>query len=285
MDNLLRRRPEPQSSSSEARGKEVLRERVMPLTEGQCQHLPGVGEPNPSATRVTMTGNAYNSHPLSSPQGILDLVASDSGISAVEPESGHNPIPHSAVGASEPILENSPNLNTTHTPAQYFVTEPDSPKGDSSSPNFVSQPLELTPPLPLYPTLPSNQNLSKINHQTPSPIPYQVHPSSTITKPKSLTISSPNTTNTTISMLKLTSPNIPISSLSTVFDSLSIKRKAQEEISDFKNSKILRLCSPDPNPPSSQSNLTHPTRKKPNRNRLTKPSKKEISTIGVDSAN
>lgn len=275
-DNLLRRRrPEPQSSSSETRGKEVMRERVMPRTEGQRQHLPGVGEPNPLATRVTMTGNAYSSPLLSSHQGILDIVASDSRISVVGSESDHTPITHLAVGVSEPILEDNPNPNTMQAPTQYFVTEPDSPKGDSSSPNFVQ-----IPPLSLSPTLPSNLNPSKTNPQTSSHIPYQVHLSPTITKPKPLTLSSPNNTNTTTSPLKLTPPNTPVLSLSTVFDSLTIKRKAQDEFSDYKKSKILRLCSPDPNPPSTQSKLTHPTRKKPNRTRISKTSTREISTAG-----
>lgn len=190
-----------------------------------------------------MTGNAYSSHPLSSPQGILDLVASDSGMSVVGSKSGHTPMPHSAVGASKPSLDDSPNFNTIQAPALYFVTELDSPKGDSSSPNFVSQSFEPILPLSLSPALPNNQNPSKISHQTSSPI--QVHLSLTISKPKSLTLSSPNTTHTTISPLKLTLPDIPVSSLSAVFDYLTIKRKAQDELSDFKKSKILHLCSPD----------------------------------------
>lgn len=247
VDNLLLRRPKSQSRNSEMRGKSVLVECVTPPDKGQCQQEPGIEVPHSPGTRVTMPGTPYISVSLSGPQENLDFVPSEIRMARV----GFNPLPLLNTGASDTISEERPNQATTHTSTHYFVTEPDSPRALQTSPRLDSN-INLTQPILLSSTLTLDQIDPNPNPKPPPsnsnqiPIPQIEPPRSSSSFPNNLPISM--NANITLSPLQLPPLNIHVSSLSTVFNSLSIKRKAQDELLDLNISQILCLCSPDPNP-------------------------------------
>ncbi|KAG5536301.1 hypothetical protein RHGRI_023918 [Rhododendron griersonianum] len=230
-----------------ARGSVVGMERVMPLATGQIQLKDaGVREAHSTTgtdrgysqrTAVVLpraTGKTLPIIPLSSPQGISKSASS-------------GPSESLAVFGSDPSTEpNLPTINTKSakppSPAQnpssnYFVTEPsDSPRALSPTQTLTYH--NLNPPIPL------------LEAQTP--------------------YSSPSSENPTPGQLIPTKPVSPKSfeiSLSQVFNSLNLIRKASEESLEPSRSKILRLCSPNPNPKPPNPKPSRPTRKQAKGNR------------------
>ncbi|KAF7133357.1 hypothetical protein RHSIM_Rhsim09G0070000 [Rhododendron simsii] len=168
-------------------------------------------------------GTAIYSHPvmLSSAQGIFETTPTDSLIPFAD--SGPGPNGNPAIICQELSDNQSPNCSQHPEQATpYIVTEPpDSPRALKANLTPIST--HISPAYPL-----SND----------------------------LTRSS-----TLIDLKQPPSPNSRDIALSSVFKSLAIKRKAQEDLPDGNNSKILRICSPIPNPTSAVSPPNRPIRK------------------------
>lgn len=245
-ENLTLQQSEPLADRA-ARGPEVGTKRGLTLTMGQNQlrdagvreahSTTGTDRGSSHRTAVVLsepTGNSLPIIPLSSPQGISDLASS-------------GPSESLAVFGSDPSTElNLPTINTKPpkppSPTQnsspsYFVTEPsDSPR--ALSPTQTLNFHKLNPPIPLLEA--QNHYSSPISE---NPTPCNLNPAKPVS-PKSFEIS-----------------------LSQVFNSLNLKRKASEESLEPSRSKILRLCSPNPNPKSPNPKPSRPARKQTKGNR------------------
>ncbi|KAF7147901.1 hypothetical protein RHSIM_Rhsim03G0083400 [Rhododendron simsii] len=240
-----------------ARGSEVGMERVVFFATGQNQlrdagvreahSTTGTNQGYSQRTAVVLarpTGNPLPIIPLSSPQGISVLDSSRSSESlAVYGSDPSTEINLATINTKPP----SPTQNSSHN---YFVTEPsDSPRALIPTQAFTYH--NINPPIPL------------LEAQSPhsSPIaenPTPCHPSpSKPESPKSLEVS-----------------------LSQVFNSLNLKRKAPEESLEPSRSKILRLCSPYPNPKSPNPKPSRPARKQSKGNRRVIGPSRGSSSVG-----
>ncbi|KAF7130224.1 hypothetical protein RHSIM_Rhsim10G0112000 [Rhododendron simsii] len=271
VDNLLLQRPESQSKNSEARGNSILVERVTTPKKGQCQQEPGIKAPHSPGTRVTMQGTPYISVSVSDPKENLDFVPSDLIMTRV----GFNSLHLSNIGT---ISKERPIQATTHTSAHYFVTEPDSPKALQTNPRpdsniNLSQPNLSSPTLALEQIDPNPNPKPPPSNSNQNPITQTESLPSSASFPNNLFNST--TDSLSLSPLQLPSPSTLVSSLSNVFNSLSIKRKAQDKLLDFNKSKILHLCSPDPNP---NPIIPKPTPKKTKGTRNSKSPRRMISS-------
>ncbi|KAI8571720.1 hypothetical protein RHMOL_Rhmol01G0141400 [Rhododendron molle] len=188
--------------------------------------------PGTGVKRSTATGNI----PFEGAFRISDFVSSGSSLSLSEsgPDPVLKPIITTQILSPEPkVSPPQSNSRSFHTSLDYFVTEPpDSPKALQT--NLLN--------------IPSQNSLTHI--------------------PQTIITPSQNNPNF------ITKPDKPIQSeilditLASVFKSLNLKRKAQEDPSESNSSKILRLCSPAP----------MSTRKAPTRNRIVTRTNRSIKT-------
>ncbi|KAF7146318.1 hypothetical protein RHSIM_Rhsim04G0150700 [Rhododendron simsii] len=243
-DDIRVRLPELQrSAGDEAREDSVVAERVMsPWMRQDQQTSVGVGVPyatnddvlsGTSVKSSTEPGNVPNSNPLGGALRISEFVSS--GSSVLLSDCGPDPVLKSILTAHllTPEPKVSPSQSTSqsfHTSPAYFVTEPpDSPR--ALQPNSLNT---------------SNPNsTSQISQAIITP--SQIHPS------------------TIVEQGKPALSKIVDISLASVFKTLNLKRKAQEDPPELNNSKILRLCSPTP-PPSTSIRKLPVRNRKPIRN-------------------
>lgn len=243
VENLLRSRPKVKSGLSTARISDAPPSRVVPTRTVRNDSVP-TGSPqsriSDSAPGVTgvhpslVSGTPTRPPPVIIPNRIVtDLNSLGDPKSLLGSDTlASLSLPSIIVGRTPAPNPNSPTAQYSSLTPPYFVTEPsDSPKSLDS--NSLLKPVNLSPAQPV------------IVEMSPP-----ISPNSTII--------TPNPTKKTLS------PQIDIS-LATVFKSLAIKRKAQEEPEEPSGSKILRLCAPNyPNitQPNSQLAITHPSKPK-----------------------
>ncbi|KAH7863111.1 hypothetical protein Vadar_013459 [Vaccinium darrowii] len=288
--NLRMQRPEIDVHDTGARGINDRDERVTDPGHATALQEFGAVETRPSSSNRVLQRPGVDEirGPSINPvtQGNIPLLFSGTLTLPTPNGSGLCPI--------EPLLPNSPiskaPINNS-TQAQYYVTEPDSPKAHcfispistlSTQPNPIPDlltqlPHQVSPnnppsqllespienstqiclthlphpvlPTPNHPQVLDNpvdnlilpNSLHKINHPPISPI------NSSVIKPR---LNSPlNSTSTTPTLsskdqIRPISPQSRDTSISTVFKSLSLKRKLEEDDPSPTHSKILRLCSP-----------------------------------------
>ncbi|KAF7145512.1 hypothetical protein RHSIM_Rhsim04G0053400 [Rhododendron simsii] len=147
------------------------------------------------------------------------------------------PLPHIKINPTY-----SPFPSPIPTSPHYFVTEPpESPRATShanspKSPNPIFDPFLNSSLQPCSPNIPHSIE----NSSSPS-LPYSHPPSPSLQPPtQSLTIEN---------------------CLTSVFKSLAIKRKADEDFPEDPRPKILRLCAPNPKPTHQQPKSSRQTRK------------------------
>ncbi|KAH7852692.1 hypothetical protein Vadar_028014 [Vaccinium darrowii] len=279
VQNLISRRPVIYINGEGARVATDAGERVPPHTHTTDQQIPGVvGEhnslsrtdacvlPRPGGTELKVTG-ALSSIPLSIPQGESSLVSTRL-TPVMDSESGM-PFPP----ISPPI---NPYPDPYDNPPLYFVIEPpDSPKSPKSlithpqshclltarnpspSPSVINQPPRLLNPFNIIAHLSPIPAHTSPKAHSPSTSP-KIYPHSPNKNPTT-TVKTPPLAHPTIT--KPSSPTYTDIPLSTVFKSLSLKRKPEEGIQCPTQSKILRICSPIPSPSPLTSKPTRPTHK------------------------
>ncbi|KAH7848241.1 hypothetical protein Vadar_007118 [Vaccinium darrowii] len=286
VQNLIRRRPVIQVHDRGARvvneqSDHVIRTRNHEVNEVVGGHYSPLRTDDhvlqePGGEQSRETGVTYTPL-LSMEQGTNSSAILDS-LSVNEPgmlpNSSIFPIETSPDPAQIPCVEGS---KLESGPQYYVIEPPDSPKpSHSTQPNCPNKPkplllnhplaqinpdsshtllldgcLNLSPPnitssnLSLSPTTNDYPNLSMGHNSSSSPSKSQQIPS---LNPPVLTLNT-----TPILPTKSPSPKSTDIALSTVFNSLSLKRKAEDEATPDIRSKILRICSPpqscDPLPP------------------------------------
>ncbi|KAF7139019.1 hypothetical protein RHSIM_Rhsim07G0114000 [Rhododendron simsii] len=208
---VVGRQPETSNAEGETRGKDVLSKRVVPRANQQQQHsAEGAHTPRPQDTSVALERTAVLT-PIET--GIIPRTPLLDASVTIEPLSSKRSPP-----LSIDSLTVCPNLTSqiTHTyDNPYFVTEPpDSPKSPRPKPS--------TPTFPLIQPKGLNSN---------PPSPDHTYSDSPPLSPKTFSHT-----------------NLMDISLSTVFTSLNLKRKVVDPIDEERDSKLLRLCAPEPKP-------------------------------------
>lgn len=258
VENLLGRRSEFQVEESGACITEDRGLRVGSSFSHQ-DHPTSVGgrQPHPSIRISTnnceqfrgmdpeVLGNPYRIIPLNIPQKSFceDPLLSPGNIKDCGPSV--------QISTSLPRNQN-PQIDPQEVTPHYFVTEPsDSPKS----------------PTPYSPTQPTD-NPNPFNSEILSPIPVLPQPldsDPSLSKAQALISTYDPKPN------PIKSQGLDVA-LTSVFNNLSIKRKAVDENADHERSKILRLCGPNPEPPKLKPNITRSPKKRTRAQRRTQSS-------------
>lgn len=246
---LLSRRPVIQSSEDDARVTGTSVERVMtPFFQQDHPSPDGLGVPHSSDLVDVLSGTGVNdphatgtpsrTPPLIPLQGIFENIpVKPNGSDSLACMSHLTPI------KTSPKPPHSPNPELAQSSSNnpvYFVTEPtDSPKSSLSEPSLSNLAYLITdtlspPNSPLVLTQPNPSNPPLIS-----------------------------SLNATLSPTRITNSQTMDIALASVFNTLAIKRKANDSGEDTGRSKILRLCAPDPNalPPGPKPRPTRTCRK------------------------